>query len=116
MADATTAVSAMQWQQRPLLIFSATGDARLIAQREAVAHGYAERDIHIVTIVGDAVAGAADSAAALRRRYHIEPGAFTVILIGKDGGEKLRSAAPLPADRLFATIDAMPMRRDEMRR
>jgi hypothetical protein len=38
------------------------------------------------------------------------------VRIGKDGGDKLTSASPLDAARLFATIDAMPMRREEMRR
>jgi hypothetical protein len=36
--------------------------------------------------------------------------------VGKDGGEKLSSSKPLAAEKLFATIDAMPMRRDEMQR
>jgi hypothetical protein len=43
------------------------------------------------------------------------PAAFSVVLIGKDGGEKLRQTTPLtPAD-LFALVDAMPMRQAEMR-
>ena len=37
-----------------------------------------------------------------------------VILIGLDGGTKLRRTGILPADELFATIDAMPMRQREM--
>jgi hypothetical protein len=53
--------------------------------------------------------------AATRKRFHIAPNAFTVILIGKDGGEKLRSSIPLSVDTLRSTIDAMPMRQDEMR-
>lgn len=40
--------------------------------------------------------------------------AFAVVLIGKDGGEKLRRSAPLATDELFAVVDAMPMRRAEM--
>ena len=52
---------------------------------------------------------------ALRHRFHIAPNQFTVILIGKDGGEKLRQHTPIPIDKLNATIDAMPMRQDEMR-
>ena len=40
---------------------------------------------------------------------------FSVVLIGKDGGEKLRRATPLSPDELFAIVDAMPMRRAEMR-
>lgn len=41
---------------------------------------------------------------------------FTVILIGKDGGEKYRSASILTTGKLFATIDAMPMQQAEMQR
>ena len=40
---------------------------------------------------------------------------FSVVLIGKDGGEKLRRPTPLAPDELFALVDAMPMRRAEMR-
>ena len=40
---------------------------------------------------------------------------FSVVLIGKDGGEKLRRAVPIPTAELFALVDAMPMRRAEMR-
>ena len=40
---------------------------------------------------------------------------FSVVLIGKDGGEKLRRATPLSPEELFAIVDARPMRRAEMR-
>ena len=40
---------------------------------------------------------------------------FSVVLIGKDGGEKLRRTTPLSPDELFAIVDAMPMRRAGMR-
>ena len=51
----------------------------------------------------------------LRRRFHIRPNDFTVILLGKDGGEKFRSHAPVTIDQLNRIIDAMPMRQQEMR-
>ena len=38
-----------------------------------------------------------------------------MLLIGKDGGVKLRSAHPIPPEALFQTVDAMPMRRSEVR-
>lgn len=41
---------------------------------------------------------------------------FQVLLIGLDGSIKLRQAKLLSAASLFETIDAMPMRRTEMRR
>jgi hypothetical protein len=42
-------------------------------------------------------------------------GAVAVVLIGKDGGVKLR-AAGLNLEEIFTLIDGMPMRRAEMRR
>jgi len=43
-------------------------------------------------------------------------GEFEIILIGLDGGIKLRQAELLKNDKLFAFIDAMPMRRNELRK
>lgn len=40
---------------------------------------------------------------------------FAVTLIGKDGGEKLRRTTPLSPEELFTVVDAMPMRRAEVR-
>ena len=40
---------------------------------------------------------------------------FSIVLIGKDGGEKLRRHTPLAPEEFFALVDAMPMRRAEMR-
>ena len=39
-----------------------------------------------------------------------------MILIGKDGEEKLSSRTPVPAERLKALIDSMPMRKTEMQK
>ncbi len=56
-----------------------------------------------------------NTAAALRERYGVAENTFTIILIGKDGGEKERHSAPVAPETLYAVIDAMPMRRREMR-
>ncbi len=40
---------------------------------------------------------------------------FQVLLVGKDGGVKLRRDRPVAASEITALIDAMPMRREEMR-
>lgn len=40
---------------------------------------------------------------------------FTIILVGKDGGEKYRSTELTSTTQLFALIDAMPMRKAEIR-
>ena len=51
----------------------------------------------------------------LRVEYLTGADEFAVVLIGRDGGEKLRRASPISAEELFATIDEMPMRRRELR-
>lgn len=43
------------------------------------------------------------------------PWPFTFLLHGKDGGVKLRKHKPVKTELLFSTIDAMPMRKREMR-
>jgi len=114
-----------QWQNRPLVVFAPAADsAPLQRQRRIAAEhaaGFAERDMVVISVVADAPVGvdgapAKDlSNAALRARFEVPPEAFAAILVGKDGGAKLRRDAPLDAATLFSTIDAMPMRRREMR-
>ena len=58
----------------------------------------------------------ASESAALRKRFHVEPGEFAVVLLGEDGGEKLTSHEPVSIEKLNALIDAMPTRRQEMER
>ena len=118
LAAAALTIDAARWHDRLLIVFAPDpASPPLAAQRQAVdAPAFADRDLRVVEVVGDAVTGAAEPAAALRRRFHIAAGSFRVLLVGKDGGVKLDSATPLAAARLAATIDAMPMRRDEMRR
>lgn len=51
------------------------------------------------------------------RKWKIDSSAsFVFLLVGKDGGEKLRSDSVVSAEKLFSVIDAMPMRKQEMKR
>ena len=47
-------------------------------------------------------------------RYAIGDNAFSVLLIGKDGGEKLRVNEVPDLQTIYAVIDGMPMRSREM--
>lgn len=125
VAREASAMSGYRWKKRPLVVFAAgDGDVALVRQRAIVAtdrSGMAERDMVIVWVVGksvtaDGAGGPGLSADAMRRRYGVGTTAFRALLVGKDGGVKISSGAPLSSATLFATIDAMPMRRDEMRR
>ncbi len=50
----------------------------------------------------------------LANQYAIGDDAFSVVLIGKDGGEKLRVDAVPDLRTIYAVIDGMPMRSREM--
>ncbi len=98
-----------------VLVLSAPdpADARLRAQRAALDSargGLAERDLVVLEAVGTGA-----EAQALRARLDLPAEGFRAVLIGKDGGAKLIADTPIAPARLFATIDAMPMRRAEMR-
>ena len=115
-AGATMAgpLDAYRWRSR-VLVLSAPDpdDPDLRAQRAALGPmrgGAAERDLVVLEAVGDGA-----EARALRAHLSLPAGEFRAVLVGKDGGAKLTEAAPIPPEKLFATIDAMPMRRGEIR-
>ncbi|MCF4126085.1 DUF4174 domain-containing protein [Methylobacterium sp. SyP6R] len=100
-----------RWKSRVLVIAADAGDPRAAAQgriAEAAASGMRERDLVVVRAIGEG-----RGAAALRRRLGLPATGFRAVLVGKDGGAKLTAEEPIPAERLFSTIDAMPMRREE---
>jgi hypothetical protein len=110
---------------RPLLVFAPKpNDPQLLIQLRRLQTNPAavsERDVVLLVLPYHSASPTnptltpADAEAA-RRRFHITPSDFAIILLGKDGGEKLRSSHPITLDQLRNTIDAMPMRQQEMRR
>ncbi len=96
--------------KRQLLLFTqknSTIAEKQLAIWNAEQAGIQERDLTITVITGNDL---------LYKKYKVNLLTdFTVILIGKDGNEKLRTQNLLTADKLFALIDAMPMRKEEMR-
>jgi len=102
-------LAAHRWEARPVLVFAPSEeDPRLAAQLDLLeAAGAALRDRRVVVIVDT------DPDSALRDRFR--PDGFTVILVGLDGGEKYRSRGIVPVETLNGRIDAMPMRRRELR-
>lgn len=112
-----------QWQNRLLLIFSPTAEAyqEQLMQLNNKQEGLADRNMKIFHLINEgnaAVDGKPIPRAEVQRlaeKYNVNSGAFTVILIGKDGGEKLRQSNPLKLEKLFSVIDAMPMRQREMK-
>jgi hypothetical protein len=111
------------WRDRPLLVFPPGGKtADYLAQARALAGaraGLEERQVVVYHIFADGGLAPGGTplpqaqAVALRQQFRVAAGEFCAVLIGKDGGEKLRAPAPITADQLFAVIDAMPMRQAE---
>jgi len=56
-----------------------------------------------------------ENSAELYKKYKQKNNDFQVILIGLDGGKKLEQTKLLSTNKLFNTIDSMPMRQNEMR-
>ena len=54
---------------------------------------------------------AADS---IRDRFSVSPNIFSLILVGKDGGIKLKRYDQVSLEEIFDLIDSMPMRQREM--
>ncbi len=105
-------LSDLRWQKRVLVIYAPPGSEEKLAQQtqllEARIADLRERDL--VQIILRQPSDHAELAPRFPRKT------FTVLLLGKDGGEKLRSSRIVQPDALFRLIDSMPMRRDEMRR
>ena len=52
---------------------------------------------------------------SIRRHFSVPQRSFIVILIGKDGGIKLKRNDQIDLETIFELIDSMPMRKDEIR-
>jgi hypothetical protein len=118
-------VDSYRWKNRLILVFTPSWKQQdYLAQMDiwlSDREGMAERDLVLIELpesglgrVGEAQLRRQD-VAALYERYDVEKGGFCVLLIGKDGGVKLRSDSPLKTDDLFGLIDSMPMRQREIR-
>lgn len=99
---------------RRVLLFTDSPNNTITLQQQGILTaeeaGCLDRDIVVETFVLD------KTDKKLLKKYGISSAPFTFLLIGKDGHVALRSFKIVPKTQLFALIDGMPMRRDEMRR
>ncbi|MCF2499089.1 DUF4174 domain-containing protein [Dyadobacter chenhuakuii] len=99
--------------RKVLLFYNESGEAKWKSQVEtlnASKKGIQERDIEVKSI-----AYAKENFSEWKKWKIDSTAAFTFLLIGRDGGEKLRSSEIVKPEKLFGQIDAMPMRRQEMK-
>ncbi|NIJ52498.1 DUF4174 domain-containing protein [Dyadobacter arcticus] len=99
--------------RQALVFYNAEGVALLEKQSKEFKineGGLTERDIQFTPIQLSKETGSKWS------RWKVDTSsAFTFILVGRDGGEKHRSTEFVSAKELFALVDAMPMRKSEIK-
>ncbi len=107
------AIAAAKPPDRLVVVVARPGDPRINQQHAALERAgdaLRERDVVVQDITPET---------ARRQRPELAVGPttiFEVLLVGKDGGVKLRREQPVAASEIVALIDTMPMRRQEMRR
>ncbi len=99
------------WTNRPIIVFADTpADPRYQQQLDMLIEGEAmlrERDVVVLTDT--------DPAARSALRSKLRPRGFQLVLIGKDGGVKLRKPFPWSVRELSRSIDKFPLREQEIR-
>ncbi len=121
--DVAAMFDAYVWEKRVLVVLApARDDAQLKAQYAAVTKEYAalrERDFVVWWLVSNqSVIVDADAKPHLFTRpfyeyFKADEDAFTVLVLGLDGEEKLRTDKVLDVDAIVKLVDAMPMRKKE---
>jgi hypothetical protein len=113
------------WRNR-LLILAApeSSDPEVVQVRDKLEHHAEElvdRDLLVFqlfvgwqSLIGDQPI-TPGQAERLRAKLGIDTGEKVMVLVGKDGGAKRRAPLLTDLQHIFRQIDAMPMRRDEMR-
>jgi hypothetical protein len=118
-------LSSYTWKNRLLFIFApSSNDPNYESLREEIQTrklDVADRDMLVFKVFEtgesrfDDAPLSKDSTEFLRQKFSIKPGQFAILLIGKDGGEKLRRESKVDLAEIFSVIDAMPMRQQEIR-
>lgn len=112
------------WAHRLLILAAPTaGDPIVQAQLEEVKtrrDAILDRDLRVFELYRDGAlrdgeALSSEDLTALRRHFALDDDARVLILVGLDGGEKRRAPLDTPLSQLFLQIDAMPMRRADIR-
>lgn len=93
-----------------MLVFESDADSNFYIYQKLIetAHkaAFEERDLVVIKVTDEEI----------YRKYGVDSDKSMVMLIGKDGQAKVQQDHIFEATALFGVIDAMPMRREEMKR
>lgn len=111
----TMNLNSYQWKNRLLLVFAPSENNADYQQQIQLLQGQQASLDERNLIVIDVLNANYEDLAKLRKQFNVNPQEFRVILVGKDGTAKRRDSSPVSPKTIFETIDAMPMRQQEMR-
>ena len=115
-----------QWQKRLVVIYTADDESVTLQKQldeiKKEKDSFEERDLQVIVLQNQKV-DVWNSVETHQLKFEQiqsvlgidETKNYQNILIGKDGGVKLKRNSPISNQKLFDTIDAMPMRQREMR-
>ena len=114
-----------QWKNRLLFLFAEDANdpffKNLQSQIRAQKAEVDDRDLIVFEVPAQGPARMNTSpldqkeADSIRNHFAVPGDAFSLILVGKDGGIKLKRSDQVDLREVFGLIDSMPMRQSEMR-
>lgn len=118
--DATMTLENLKWEYRVVLYFPEAEESDLLIT-DSIHQEIQERKIAYF-IFGDSVISNIDTSFSpaylqqIKNKYKMGYKDSMYVLLGLDGGVKLRKEEPLDWANIFQAIDAMPMRQSEKKR
>ena len=114
-----------QWKNRLLFLFAPDGShplfknlqSQIVAQKAEVE----DRDLVVFEVLAQSPSRMntasldRQQADSIRDHFAVPQDTFRLILVGKDGGIKLKRDVQVDLKEVFGLIDSMPMRQNEMR-
>ena len=118
--DQTNWFESQKWKHRMVVISGDEESVKLQRDRFLELDGEVlDRDLIVLTIIHPPEDVIQDDSlpdhSQIQKHFDIESTDFQILLVGKDGGVKERRYELVEPGEFFDCIDAMPMRRDELR-
>lgn len=115
-----------EWKNRVILIFSPSFEHEKLEKQIKIfdqdRQGMMERKLKVIQITPNKMRIEKNSISTKKniekiyQNFKVNTSSFRLILIGLDGGNKISQSSPITLNKLFGTIDRMPMRRSEIKR
>ena len=122
----TQSLSQHEWENRVILLFAPDFQNQTLKQQlgffQKNKKGLADRKLIVYQITREEVKKDGkllkenSELSSSFNQFKVNKNEFTFILIGLDGGEKMRSSEVISREKLLSKIDRMPMRQAEIRR